>query len=180
MDKLNTRDNASASMTSNLELATRLMFKNPVKIECFDKDGNLKWEEENYNLMTDEGLEDILDVYFSDGSQDSTHYVGLKGTGDPAAGDTLASHSNWTEFTDYSGDRKAWTEGGVSSKSITNSGSAASFSISGSGTVAGAFLTNAETGTSGVLVAAVNFTSARTVANGDTLNVTYTISIADA
>ena len=103
----------------------------------------------------------------------------MKGTGTPAAGDTLASHASWSEFTDYTGDRQAWVEGGVSSQSIDNSSSPAAFPITGSGTVAGAFMTNASTGTSGILFAVVNFSASRSVSNGDTINVTYTISASD-
>jgi hypothetical protein len=127
--------------------------------------------------MTTEGLNDILGVYFSDDSQSATHYIGLKGAGDPAVGDTLASHSTWTEVADYTGNRKAWSEGGVSAKSITNSASAASFEIDDTATVAGAFLTNAETGADGKLVAVANFTASKSVVSGDTLKVTYTINI---
>jgi hypothetical protein len=114
---------------------------------------------------------------FSDGSQDATHYVGLT-TASVVAGDTLVSGLD--EFTSYTGDRKAWTEAGVSSQSITNSASPAEFSISGSGTIEGAFLTDAESGTSGTLICGVDFTSSRSVISGDTVSVTYTLSAADA
>jgi len=156
-----------------------LVFKNPVKVECFDKDGNLKWSEEEFNIMTDEGLESILDVYFSDGSPTGgigTHYVGLL-TATTVAGDTLGTGLD--EFTDYTGTRQTWVEAGVSSKSITNTASPAVFPITGSGTITGAFLTNVTSGTSGVLICGVDFTS-RAVASGDTVNVTYTLTIADA
>jgi hypothetical protein len=147
------------------------------EVECLDADGNVKWVESFDNTFVNEGLDHILDVVFSDGSQDTTHYVGLKGSGAVAAGDTLASQGSWSEFDSYTGDRKAWTEAGVSSQSITNSASPAAFSISGSGTVAGAFLCNAASGTSGKLYSAADFTASRTVASGDTLNVTYTVDI---
>lgn len=129
--------------------------------------------------FVNEGLDHVLDVVFSDGSQDSTHYIGLKGAGAVDATDTLGSYSNWSEVTDYSGDRPAWTEGGVSSQSIDNSGSPASFSITGDVTVAGAFICNVASGDVGKLYCAVDFSSSRTLASGDTLNVTYTISAAD-
>jgi hypothetical protein len=154
-----------------------IKFKNPVTAICRDKDGNVKWEETNYNLMTNEGLNYVLDVVFSDGTQDATHYVGLT-TAAVVAGDTLATGLD--EFTSYTGDRKAWTEAGVSSQSITNSASPAEFAISGSGTVVGAFLTDAESGTSGTLVCGVSFTGSRAVESGDTVSVTYTLSAADA
>jgi hypothetical protein len=64
---------------------------------------------------------------------------------------------------------------------ITNSASPAAFNINGSTTVGGAFLTsnNTKGGTTGTLFSAADFSAPgdRTVANGDTLNVTYTFSL---
>ena len=52
-------------------------------------------------------------------------------------------------------------------------------SINATATVGGAFLCNAASGTSGILFSASDFQSPgdRTVASGDTLNVTYTFSL---
>jgi len=76
--------------------------KGKFKFECFDKDGNLKWEKEADNAATDEGLNSVLNVYFHAATQISTWYIGLiTGTGTLAAADTLASHAGWTEGTDY-------------------------------------------------------------------------------
>ena len=108
------------------------------KVTCLDKDGNVKWEEEKKNLIVTEGLNHILDVTFHADTQVTTWYIGLKGSGTPAAGDTMASHATWSEITDYSGDRKEWTEGAASSGSMTNS-SSVDFSITGTATIAGAF-----------------------------------------
>jgi hypothetical protein len=148
-------------------------------VECFDKDGNLKWVEDLRNLVVNEGLNHILDVQFHAETQVTTWYVGLKGTGSPAAGDTLASHAGWTEITAYTGDRKEFVEGAASSQQISNTGNAASFSITGTATVAGAFLCSVSSGSSGKLFCAADFSSPRSVDNGDTLNVTYTITAAD-
>ena len=61
---------------------------------------------------------------------------------------------------------------------ITNSAAPSSFAMSGTATVAGAFLCNVATGTSGVLFSAGDFTGGdKSVASGDTLNVTYTFSL---
>jgi hypothetical protein len=54
------------------------------------------------------------------------------------------------------------------------------FNINNTTTVAGAFLASVASGTSGILFSAGDFTGGdKLVANGDTLNVTYTFS-ADA
>lgn len=157
------------------------------KVQCFGADGKLKWEENMHNLVVNQGLQNMVTVYLNSGTQTTTWYVGLvtgPGSGTTyAAGDTLASHSGWTEFTDYSGNRKAAVFGTATTANpsvIDNSASPASFSISGAGgVVAGAFLCSAASGTSGILFSAADFQSPgdRTVVSGDTLNVTYSFSL---
>jgi hypothetical protein len=156
-------------------------------IQCFDKDGKLKWEEKNPNLVVNEGLQDMNDKYFSGSSYTAAWYLGLiTGPGASttiAAGDTLASHAGWTEYSDYTGNRKAVTFGGASLADpsvIDNSGAPNAFVITApGGTVAGAFLTDVATGTGGILFSASDFQSPgdRAVVAGDTLNVTYTFSL---
>lgn len=143
------------------------------------RNGEVIWEDRAENLVVNAGLDHMLDATLSAGSQITSWYVGLKGTGTPAAGDTLASHGTWSEIADYTGDRKAWTDGGVSSQSVSNSASKASFAIDDTVTVYGAFLCSAATGTSGTLFCAGDFSSSKALENGDTLEVTYTISAAD-
>ena len=146
---------------------------------CLDSSGNVKWSETKKNLIVTEGLNHILDVAFHADTQATTWYIGLKGSGTPAAGDTLASHGSWSEITDYSGDRKEWTEGAASSGSMTNS-SSVDFSITGTATIAGAFLASAASGTTGTLYGVVDFASSRSVLSGDTLQVTVTVTAASS
>jgi len=149
------------------------------KVTCLDKDGNIKWEENEKNIIVTAGLNHVLDVEFHATTQVTTWYIGLKAAGTPIAADTMASHSSWAEITDYSGNRKEWTEGAASSGSMTN-GSSVDFSVTGTATVAGAFLNTAATGTAGTLYGVVDFSSARSVINGDTLQVTVTVTAASA
>lgn len=145
------------------------------KVECIGPDGEEKWSEIFLNLVTTAGKTGIVDTYFKGSGYTASWYCGLKGAGSAAVGDTLASHAGWTEITDYSGNRKAITWGTTSGGS--NTASAVSFSITGTATVAGAFVTTEETGTSGTLYSAGDFASPRAVENGDTLNVTCTVTI---
>lgn len=157
-------------------------------LQCFDKDGKLKWEEQSHNLVVNEGLQDMNSKYFTASGYTSAWYLGLISGAAPtiAAGDTLASHSGWTELTPstgYTGNRKAVTFGSATTADpsvISNSGSAAQFAMLGSYTVSGAFLCSVASGTSGVLFSASEFNSpgSRVVVSGDTLNVTYTFSLA--
>lgn len=156
-------------------------------IQCFGQDGKLKWEEKNPNLVVNEGLQDMNDKYFAGVAYSAAWYLGLitgPGSGTTiAAGDTLASHAGWTEYSDYTGNRKAVTFGSATLADpsvIDNSGSPNAFVITApGGTVAGAFLASVATGSSGILFSASDFQSPgdRAVVAGDTLNVTYTFSL---
>jgi len=148
-------------------------------VECYDKDGNLKWVDGFDNLVVNTGLDDILNKYFKGSSYTAAHYVGLKGAGTIAAADTMASHAGWAESTAYSeGARQTLTLGSVSGQSVSNSASKAVFSINGTATIAGAFLATDSTkgGTSGTLYGAGDFSGSRSVESGDTLNVTATLT----
>ena len=155
-------------------------------VQCLDKDGNLKWETTEHNLVVNEGLQNMNTEYFKGSTYSASFFLGLitgPGSGTTfAAADTLASKA-WTEFTDYAGSRKVVTFGTATTADpsvITNSASPSSFTISGAGgTVAGAFLCTVSSGTSGVLFSESDFQSPgdRVVVAGDTLNVTYTFSL---
>lgn len=180
-------DRVTAGMACGSRPAAKAKAGGVYKIQCVGADGQLKWEEEMHNLVVNEGLQNMVAVYLDAGTQTTTWYLGLitgPGSGTTiAAGDTLASHAGWTEFTNYSGSRKAGVFGTATTADpsvIDNSASPASFGISGAGgTVAGAFLCSAASGTSGILFSASDFQSPgdRVVVSGDTLNVTYTFSL---
>lgn len=156
-------------------------------VQCFDKDGNLKWEVAQPNLVVNEGLQDMNDKYFSASGYTAAWYLGLISGSSPsiAATDTLASHGGWTEVpvtSGYSGNRKALTFGASTEADpavITNP-SAAQFAMLGTYVVSGAFLCTVASGTSGILFSASTFEAPgdRSVVSGDTLNVTYTFELA--
>lgn len=155
-------------------------------VQCHDKDGNLKWEVAQPNLVVNEGLAYMNDSFFSGVGYTAGWYLGLISGTSPtiAAGDTLASHA-WTEVpvtSGYSGNRKALTFGASTEADpavITNP-TAAQFAMLGTYVVSGAFLCTVASGTSGVLFSASTFEAPgdRSVVSGDTLNVTYTFELA--
>lgn len=152
------------------------------EVVCRDKDGNVKWTEQFENIVVTEGLNDLLTATLTGGTRYTTWYVGLKGTGTPAAGDIMTSHATWSELVPYSNaNRPTWTPGAVSGGSVSNTASKASFSINSGTTVYGAFLSsdNTKSGTAGHLYAAGDFSSSRAVISGDTLEVTATFTTAD-
>ena len=153
------------------------------KFEAYDKDGNLKWSEEVKNIVVNTGLDDLLNKYFKGSTYTAAFYVGLKNSGSAAAADTMASHSGWTENTTYSNaNRQTLTLGTVSGQSVNNSASRATFNINGTTTISGAFVTtdNTKGGTSGTLYGAADFAVSRSLASGDTLFVTITLTAATA
>lgn len=180
-------DSVSCGLVARTGTAERVGAGGVYHVECFDADGNLKWEADMHNLVVNEGLQDMNTKYFTGSTYTAAFYIGLitgPGSGTTyAATDTLAAHAGWTEFTNYGGSRKAVTFGAATSADpsvISNTASPASFSITGAGgVVAGAFLCNVASGTSGVLFSEADFQAPgdRTVVSGDTLNVTYSFSL---
>jgi hypothetical protein len=158
---------------------------------CFDKNGNLKWEDSAKNIVVNTGLQDMNAKYFSGSAYTAAWYIGLvegPASGNTyAAADTLASHAGWTEDTGYTGGDRATATFDTATTAdpsvINNSGSVGVFTINATTTIAGAFLTNIEDNTDnvGLLFSVSNFTGGdRAVVSGDTLNVTYEFSLADA
>lgn len=150
-------------------------------IKCYGPDGNLKWEDSNFNCVTNLGLNHMLDTQFHASTQVTTWYIILKDGGVTNVADTLASNS-WNEVTAYaSATRPAWTEGAASNKIITNA-VAVSFAMNGSVTVGGAGLVSSATKseTASVLFSIEEFNEGdKSVGDGDTLDVTYTLTGAD-
>lgn len=145
-----------------------------------------RWSEGN--LCTDEGLNHLLDVAFSGATPITAWYMAVfNDNHTPAAGDTYAT-PGFTEATCYSGDRAAWQEGGVSSKSITNSANKASLTFTSAATIYGAALvgggtdadTKGDAAGGGTLFNISQFTSgAKSMASSDVLKVTVTITAQD-
>ena len=152
------------------------------RVECYDRDGNLKWVDEFDNLVVDEGLNDNLDKYFKGSNYTAAFYVGLTdGSPTVSASDTMSSHSGWNEVTAYDEtSRPALTLGTVSNKSVDNSENKAQFTINADNTtIGGAFVTTDSTkgGTTGTLYGVGAFSAGdKTLDNGDILQVAITLT----
>jgi len=164
------------------------------KVECRDKDGNLKWEETFPNLVNEGGKELMFDTLLSGSSYTTVGpFLGLI-SGDTAtftAADTMASHAGWTEFINYTvggsavrgtASFAASTSTGSTPANVTScAASAIVYTITGGGgTVGGCFLvtgtgaTSTLSDTGGVLYSAGNFAVAKITTAGDSVSVTYT------
>ena len=148
-------------------------------VRCIGTDGRIKWEDKAPNMVVDEGIEHLLDVAFSGASQVDPWYIGLcDDDPSPAAGHGLG---DILEFTDYADNRKEWVEVRAD-QSLSNTASKASFAINeDDSSIGGAFLCSVATTTTGVLMSYSAFSGGNKSADsGDTLEVTYTLSGADA
>lgn len=144
-----------------------------------DVDGSILWTERFPNGTTNVGLDNVLSVYLGAGSQTLTWYMGLidnAGFSTLAAGDTMSSHAGWAESTAYSESvRQTWTPAAVSGQTITNTTNV-TFTMNATVTIAGAFIVsnNTKGGTTGILWATGQFSSAQALTSGQSLKVTYT------
>lgn len=165
-----------------------IKFKGTATWTLHDKDGNLKaGDTETLNGVADVGINKLLDIMFGATAKFATWFMGLVDSSafsGLAAGDTEASHAGWTENTGYtisggsSVNRATWTPAAASGKSVSNT-SAVAFTMTGAATIKGFFLCSDQlkATNTGTLWASALFASGdQVVANGDILNVTYTIS----
>ena len=156
-------------------------------VECYRK-GKLIWSEKVHNLVTDEGLNALLDIMFHADTQITTWYCLLvESDTSPAAGMTYATPT-FTESTAYDeATRPEYEEAAASGKSMTNSANKATFTISATKTMYGAAIvgggtdpnTKGDSAGGGTLYCYAQFSSSRSVIDDDVINLTYTLTSAD-
>lgn len=160
-------------------------------VECRDADGNLKWEDVIENLVVNVGKNLALDTLFGGSAYTVTGpFMGLANSSvaSALATDTMVTKTTWLESgganaPTYTAPRKTISFSAASAGSKASTGTY-TFAITSSGTVGGAFIclgTGAVStidSTAGVLYSVGAFTGgSKTVANGDSLTVTYTASM---
>lgn len=190
MENSAAKDQVTAGLITNPVAGDRVGAGGVYTVTCVGADGVEKWSDTFHNLVVNEGLQDMNSKYFKGSGYTAAWYVGLvSGATSPtyAAGNTLASHSGWTELvpgTAYTGNRIAAVFNAASPtladpSVVSNSVAPSAFPMLVNSTVvAGAFLTSAASGTSGILFSVGSFTGGnKSVDAGDTLNVTYTFSL---
>lgn len=188
---MNLQDQSDAQVVRGSGMADGFRLKGRYEVECFDADGNLKWRDHIDNLITDVGARLVLDTILAGSAFTATTYMGLKGAGTAVVGDTQASHASWTERGGanaplYTGNRKtvSWNAAsgsGAGSRSKAASAAQSFAIVTTGGTVDGCFIningSATKDDTTGTLFSAGDFSGgAKTVAPGDTLNVSFTLS----
>ncbi len=187
-DMLVPQESMEVQMDMRALVADMLDPRGVYTMECVAEDGSVRWSEEIKNLVTDAGARDILDKYLSGSAYTPSLAIGITSGGTPANANTMASHAGWQEVGGanqpvYTGNRKVPAFSAASGRTKAMSAVAA-FAITSTGpnTVGGLFLVNggstAKDDTTGVLVS-VGLLSpgSRIVYSGDTINVTYSLSV---
>ena len=183
-DKLRTVDIMAAATKYNTTPADAMAINGYYHAVCYDANGNVKWEEPIHNLVTTVGQNASLDTILGNSAAGAV-VMGLKGAGTAIAADTQASHSSWLEVglanaPTYSGNRPTPSFSAASAASKATS-SAVSFSMTGTGTVAGCFINIGGSATidntTGTLFSAGDFSSSKAVVSGDSIAVTYTLTL---
>ena len=167
--------------------------RNRWHVECYGSDGQLKWADEiDHNLVVTAGLNHSITQHFKGSSYTgaSNWFIGLTdGTPTFALADTMASHAGWTEVVAYSETyRQTLTLGTVAGGSADNSANKGTYSInSDSTTIGGAFLVYSlgagqyPGSANGTLYGGGAFSAGdKSLDDGDTLNVTVTVSAGTA
>ena len=184
MDKLTAKDQVSAATKYNTMPADQMAINGYYHAVCYGADGQVKWEAPIENLVTTVGQNLTLDTILGNSAAGAV-VMGLKGTGTAVAADTQASHASWDEVGGtnapaYSGNRPTPSFSAAAAGSKTTS-SAVSFSMTSTGTVAGCFIniggSATKDSTTGTLFSAGDFSSSKSVVNGDTIAVSYTLTL---
>lgn len=156
-------------------------------VACYGPDGSLKWKDNIENMVVTEGLHHILDVLLKNAVTIDPWYIGLTdGSPTPASGDTMSSHTGWTEIQAYDeASRPEFVDGSIganTANTVDNQASVAVFTLNATVTVGGAFLVADNTigGTTGPLLCVGAFNGGNKSADsGDKLEVTYEFSAND-
>ena len=184
MDKLTATDQVAATTKYNTMPADQMAINGYYHAVCYGADGQVKWEAPIENLVTTVGQNLTLDTILGNSAAGAV-VMGLKGTGTASAADTQASHATWNEVGGtnapaYSGNRPTPSFSAAAAGSKATS-SAVSFSMTSTGTVAGCFIniggSATKDSTTGTLFSAGDFSSSKSVVNGDTIAVSYTLTL---
>jgi hypothetical protein len=153
-------------------------------VEVLDKDGNVVESSVEKNLIPIVGMNYIVGAITADGGTTPTGswYIGLLENYTPVAASTMTNMAA-QEITGYDeATREAWTHVYDDEYLITNTASKAEFTFSTGDTVYGAFLasSSAKSASTGYLLSAVKFSTARTLTDDGILRITASLTLASA
>lgn len=184
IEKIHATDSAQAACSYNTTPEDTLTIHGSYHAICYDKDGNVKWENAIENLVTTVGKNLTLDTILGNSAAGAV-VMGLKGVGTAVVADTQASHASWLEVglanaPTYTGTRKTPVFSAAAA-GVKATSSASTFSITSTGTVAGCFINIGGSATidntTGTLFSAGDFSSSKAVVSGDSVAVSYSATL---
>lgn len=193
-------DGQGASIQRGAGLQAQAQAEGVYVAKCFDAAGNLKWQDTFHNTVVTEGKNAALTHFLKGSAYTASQVMGLiedTGYSAIAAGNTAGSitavgggspANGWNEAPVGTCATRGTPSFGTASAGSLATSASVSFSILATDTIKGAFLlcrstagtapTTTVGNTSGALYSAGLFSGGdRAVANGDTLNVSYTASL---
>lgn len=191
-DRLNMKATTDATVVRGAGVAEEARLRGRFFVQCFDKDGRLKWEDEVLNTVVTVGKNLSLDTILGGAAYTVTGpfmgLIALTSFTAIAAGDTMASHGGWLEAglanaPTYTGNRKTAVFGAAAA-GVKALSAALSFAITADGTIKGTFIVfgtgavNTKDDTNGVLLSAGLFSGGdKVLSSGDTLNASYSLAL---
>ena len=168
------RDRVRATTRRGAGMSDGAVVAGWMRTVCRGRDGRVKWVDEGWNLITDEGLDWILT-----GDVTSGLHVGIADNAGNAQG--TWGMGDLSEVTAYTEAARPSYQSSVASQTATNDGNEAAFSVDTDGTsYDGAFIATDDTkgGTGGTLIAVrQRGGGSRTLDDGDTLEIQYDLSL---
>lgn len=184
-EKLNPVDFMSAMMNAGAHAGDEVEIRGHYNLECHDADGNTLWTDSIENIVVTVGKTQLL----TNGTSTTTFMSLFSGASAPtlAVGDTMATHTaaaeaSSTNVPSYGTSRPTVTWNAANTGTITTGTSSFVFTGTG-GTIQSGFLvfgTGALTtvlNTGGVLLSEGNLTTPQPVVAGNTLTMSYTLSM---
>jgi hypothetical protein len=80
-DKTTSTDQMTAGLVMGTQSGEKAAATGFYTIQCFDAQGNLKWEAKSKNLVVNVGLQDMNAKYFTGSAYTAAWYIGLYGAG---------------------------------------------------------------------------------------------------
>lgn len=194
-DSIPIKANASAQLITNPSVADLVGIEGVYTVECIGSDGKVKWRDTIENTVMTEGKNVVLDAALAGSSYtvvgpymgliSSVSYTAIAATD---VGTQINGTNQWKEAgganaPTYTGNRKtaAFNAASAGAKALS---AALSYAITGTGTIKGAFIVfftnavNTKDDAHGSLLSAGLFSGGdRAVLNGDTVNVSYTLTL---
>ena len=177
-------DVTSAGIVMRPDEGECLRIQGYFRAECV-RDGEVIWTDDFPNVVTTEGKNAMLDKFLGLGTAYAAIAIGLHTTVGNAAS-VYATPSPQVESVVYSNANRPTPSFSAASGGAKATSAAAAFTINGSASITGAFValgaagvtTKSDTAATAILLSSGAFSGGtRAVINGDTLNVTYPLTL---